>query len=399
MRGALACLMILAAVALGAADLRAQQMPDPKEIAGVPLPVGNVPTGTIVVRVIRGSLANNIPDQMVELKGVDPARSIKTDAGGRAQFDGLTPGARVTATTTVAGEPLQSQEITVPASGGIRLLLVATDPEAEKKAEEDRKVAAGPAQPGVVVLGDQSRFVIELGDGSLSVFNILQIVNTARTPVQPPQPVVFEVPQESSGASILQDSSPQAKADGKRVSVAGPFAPGTTLVQFAYSMPYSGANLDFEQKMPVPLTRVIVLAQKSGEMRLQSPQMSEQREMAAEGQTYIVGQGPAVGAGRAVSFTFSGLPHEPRWPHMLALTLATVILAVGAWASLRKAPEREDKARTRLETKRGQLFAELTALEEQHRAAQIDPQRYASRRQELVAALERVYAEIDRRAA
>jgi hypothetical protein len=397
MRSALACLTLFAAVALGAVDLQAQM--DPKQVAGIPLPVDNVPAGTIVVRVIRGALANNIPDQVVELNGVDPVRSIKTDAGGRAQFDGLTPGTRVTATATVAGERLQSQEITVPASGGIRVLLVATDPGAAKTAEADRQVAGGPAQPGGVVLGDQSRFVIELGDGSLSVFNILQIVNTARTPVQPPQPLVFELPQESTGASILQDSSPQAKADGTRVSVAGPFAPGTTVVQFAYSMPYSGADLDFEQKMPVPLTRVVVLAQKAVQMRLQSPQLSEQREMTAEGQMYIVGQGPAVAAGRSVAFTFSGLPHEPRWPHMLALTLAVVILGMGAWASLRKAPEREDKTRTRLETKRGQLFAELTALEQQHRDGLLDSQRYAIRRAELVAALERVYAEIDRRAA
>lgn len=397
MRVAIACLALVAAVALGAADLRAQM--DPKQVAGIPLPVANVPTGTVVVRVIRGSLANNVPDQVVELTGVEPARSIKTDAGGRAQFDGLTPGARVTATTTVGGEQLQSQEITVPASGGIRVLLVATDPEAEKKAEEERKLAGAPAQPGVVVLGDQSRFVIELGDGSLSIFNILQIVNRAQTPVQPPQPLIFDLPRESTGASILQDSSPQAKADGKRVSVAGPFAPGTTLVQFAYSMPYAGGDLDFEQTMPVPLTRVIVLAQKVGEMRLQSPQMSEQREMTAEGQTYIVGQGPAVAAGRPIAFAFSGLPHEARWPHMLALGLAVVVLAAGAWASLRTPPEREDKTRTRLETKRGQLFAELTALEEQHRDGRVDSQRYTTRRAELVAALERVYAEIDRRAA
>src|SRR4029453_1990669 len=119
----------------------------------------------------------------------------------------------------------------------------------------------------------------------------------------------------------------------------------------------------------------------------------------AEERAALVGKGPAVAAGGAVSLTFSGLPHEPRWPHMLALGIAAVILVIGAWASLRKTPEREDKTRTRLETKRGQLFAELTALEEQHRAAQIDPQRYAVRRHELVAALERIYAEIDRRAA
>ena len=38
---------------------------------------------------------------------------------------------------------------------------------------------------GHVVLGEQTRFVFEMGDEALNVFNILQIVNTARTPVQP----------------------------------------------------------------------------------------------------------------------------------------------------------------------------------------------------------------------
>ena len=53
----------------------------------------------------------------------------------------------------------------------------------------------------------------------------------------------------------------------------------------------------------------------------------------------------------------------------------------------------------RLEKRRSQLFAELTSLEEQHRAGRVDPQRYAARRGELVSALERIYAEIDRLAA
>ena len=68
---------------------------DLRQVAGVPLPVAELPVGTIVVRVIRGSLSNNVPDQPVELIGVEPARALKTDAAGRAQFEGLTPGTRV----------------------------------------------------------------------------------------------------------------------------------------------------------------------------------------------------------------------------------------------------------------------------------------------------------------
>ena len=43
----------------------------------------------------------------------------------------------------------------------------------------------------------------------------------------------------------------------------------------------------------------------------------------------------------------------------------------------------EDERRKRLDAKRDRLFAELTAIEEQHRDSTIDPERYASRRHEL----------------
>jgi hypothetical protein len=396
-------LLILVSVTLVArSDVsEAQQMPDPKEIAGIPLPVADVAVGTVVVRVIRGTLANNLPDQQVELLGAGSPRTMKTDSTGRAAFVGLAPGTRVTAVTTVQRERLQSQEFAVPAAGGTRLLLVATDPDTDKRAQEDKSLAAGPAQPGMVVIGEQSRFVFEFGDGTLSVFNLLQLTNTARTPVTPPQPIVFDLPTGATGTTILKESSPQATAAGTKVTVVGPFAPGVTNIQFAYSMPYSGSSLTIEQPMPVPLNRVIVLAQKLADMRLASAQMTEQREMAADGQTYVVGQGPAVRAGERVSFSFTNLPHEAQWPRYTAVALAVLILAAGWWGSTRVARGAGTHAsgQDRLEKRRSQLFAELTSLEEQHRAGRVDPQKYAARRGELVASLERVYAEIDRLAA
>jgi hypothetical protein len=402
MRTAIAFLILLTVTLVARSDISsAQQMPDPKEIAGIPLPVGDVAVGTVVVRVIKGSLANNIPGQDVELLGAGSPRTVKTDSTGRAEFAGLAPGTRVTAVTTVLGERLQSQEFAVPATGGTRMLLVATDPDSDKRAQEDRKLAAGPPQAGMVVIGEQSRFVFEFGDGSLSVFNLLQLVNTSRTPVMPPQPIVFDLPSGATGTTILKDSSPQATAAGPKVTVAGPFAPGVTNVQFAYSMPYSGGSLTVEQLMPVPLNRVIVLAQKMADMRLASAQMTEQREMPADGQTYVVGQGPAVRAGERLSFNFTNLPHEPLWPRYTAVALAVLILAAGWWGSTRVARETSAKgsAQDRLEKRRNQLFAELTSLEEQHRAGGIDAQKFAARRAELVATLERVYAEIERQAA
>jgi hypothetical protein len=322
--------------------------------------------------------------------------TARTGDSGRAEFTAVRPGARVKAVATVDGERLESREFEIPASGGIRVMLVASDPESAKRAEEDRKLAAGPARPGIVVLGEESRFVFELGDDGLSVFNIFQIMNTARTPVQTPAPVVFDLPEGAERASILDGSSPQAALSGRQVQVTGPFAPGMTLVQFAYSMPYSGSAVAINQRLPVALNQLSVMAQKVGNLHLGSPQMAEHRDMAAEGQTYIVGQGPALKAGDVVTFNFTGLPSAPKWPRNLALALATVILAAGAWAGFRRSDDATETARRRkLESKREHLFEELSTLEALHAAHRIDPDRYGSRRRELVAALERVYAQLD----
>ena len=162
-------------------------------------------------------------------------------------------------------------------------------------------------------------------------------VNTARTPVIRPQPIVFELTSEATGVTILKDSSPQATAADGKVTVVGPFAPGVTNVQFAYAVPYSTGSLTVEQTLPIPLGRVIVLAQKVADMRVTSAQMSEQREMPADGQTYVVGQGPGLRAGERLAFAFSNLPHEALWPRYTAVGLAVAILAVGWWSSSRAA--------------------------------------------------------------
>lgn len=393
--GALKSFVVLVAF-VGATTLEAQTMPDPKVIAGVPLPVTDMPAGTVTVRVIKGSLANNIAGQKVELFVNGAGRQQTTGETGRAEFSGLPSGARVKALAVVERERLESQEFAVPPAGGIRVMLVATDPELAKRADEDRRLAAAPAQQGTVVLGEQSRFVFELGDEALNVFNILQILNTARTPVQTRDPVVFEASPNGGTVTVLDGSSPQATADGRRVRVAGPFAPGMTLVQFAYSVPYSSANLTVQQHMPIGLNQLTVMAQKVGNMHLSSPQMSEHREMSAQGQTYLVGQGPGIRAGDAVSFTFTGLPYAASWPRNVALGLAALILAGGAWSSVRTPTSRPaDANRGTLETRRDRLFTALTAIEHQRRAGTIDPVHHASRRRELITELESIYAALD----
>jgi len=322
------------------------QMPDPKQMSGMPLPVPDLPAGTVTARVIRGQLTNPLEGQTVELTGAGAPKTSATDGAGRATFSGLTPGSRVKMSVTVAGERIESQEFDVPAQGGIRVMLVATDAATEARAAEEKKLAAEPPVTGTVVLGDQSRFVIELGDDTLNVFNIMQIVNTAKRRVQT-APLVFELPKDAVGAGLLEGSSQNAVAAGNKVTVNGPFAPGTTTVQFAYSIPLGSESITIDQRMPAQLTQIAVIAQKAPGMDFSSPQVKEHRDMAAEGQTYIVGQGGGVRAGDSVTLTLSGLPHRATWPRNIALVLAAVILGAGAWGAAGgpKAAPRADRRR------------------------------------------------------
>jgi hypothetical protein len=399
---ALGLALVITCAGLAAPHLaQGAQMPDPKQMSGRPLPVSDLAPGTVTVRVVRGTMANVVTGQTVELSGGATPMTAKTNESGRAEFSGLRPGTRVKATTVVDGERLESLEFDVPATGGIRIALVATDPAVEKKAEQDRQVAQAPAQPGMVVLGDRTRFVFEMGEEALNAFAILEVLNTAQVPVQPPALLVFELPAASQGAGILEGSSPQGTIEGKRVMIAGPFAPGATLVQFGYTLPFKGATLRVDQKLPAALAQVSVLAQKVGDMQLESPQIAEHRDMPVQDMTFIVAKGHALKAGDTLSLTFTGLPHHPVWPQNVALTLALLILGGGLWGSTRtgKPAAAERERRSRLEARRDHLFLELTAIEEQHRAQTIDPERYATKRRELVAALERVYAELDEEAA
>ena len=92
----------------------------------------------------------------VEITIDGKTQTKKTDDAGRVQVTDLKPGTKVRVVTVVDGERLESREITI-AKTGIRVVLVGVDPEAEKRAAEDRALAAGPPVKGVVVFGPESR--------------------------------------------------------------------------------------------------------------------------------------------------------------------------------------------------------------------------------------------------
>ena len=391
---AAALLCLLAVLFRAPAPLRAQiQMPDPKQMSGIPRPVADLPDHAISVRLIRGSLSNNITDFPVEMHIGTTTQTVKTDAAGRAQFNDVPPGAMVRMIAVVDGERLESQEFPAPAGGGIRLMLVATDREKAAKAAE---AAAAPAVAGQVAIGGQSRIIIEPGDEVVRVYYLLDVMNSAQTPISPSTAFTFDVPASAVGAGILEGSSPQATVSGTRVQMQGPFAPGPTLLQIAYEMPAPSGSVQLAQQLPAVLDKLAVVVKKVGETRLTSPQLDKQKEMTAEGEPFIAATGGSIPAGEPFVLTIDGVPHHNAAPRWIALLLAVVIVAIGSWAATR--PEDRavrDAQRTRLAARRERLFGDLVRLESDHRAGRVNAARYASRREEIVASLEHIYGALD----
>lgn len=130
-------LVVLASIVALATVARAQPMmgggggmPNLAEIVGRPLPDRGMPTGTVSVRVSRKLPANAVAgvevSAIIKNAGGDlRRRTEKTDAGGRALFEGMVPGDEFHAEVTVDGKTLHTDTFPMPSEGGIRTMLIA----------------------------------------------------------------------------------------------------------------------------------------------------------------------------------------------------------------------------------------------------------------------------------
>ena len=113
-------LLALAVVCTLATVVRAQ----PAAAIGKPLPSPDLPVGTIIVRVIDGTIAVPHPNLVVKLSVDKKTRTATTDAAGRATFDHVDVGASVNARVTSTSEPLATSDtFAVPSDGGTRVML------------------------------------------------------------------------------------------------------------------------------------------------------------------------------------------------------------------------------------------------------------------------------------
>ncbi|MCC7124378.1 MAG: hypothetical protein IT178_05990 [Acidobacteria bacterium] len=385
------CAALLAALAAPAAAQVA--MPDAGQMSGIPLPAPELAVGTVGVRVVRERMGNNVAGQAVTVTANGQAKTATTDAQGRAEFSGFAPGDSVIATATVDGETLTSQPLLVPSRGGMRVALVAGVSEAQaREAAEAEAAAKQPARQGIVVIGGQSRLVLEFQSDVLTVFYLLDIVNNARTPIDPGAPLDIELPRDAGNPALMEGSTTQATLRGTTVRVTGPFAPGTTSLQVGYSLADAGKTYQLSQRWPAAFEQPFVAVEKIGDLQMTSAQLPNTETINADGgKQFILANGGRLAEGDTLTFTLTNLPAHSRVPRWTAVGIAAlVVLGFGIFAFGPSAqPER-----SQLQSERARLMHELVAIEERRRAGK-PKARDHERRPALVAELERVMAALD----
>lgn len=137
--------LLLGALAVGAAAPAQAQAQTMADALGKPLPKSDLPTGTMTVRVVDGEISSPVIGADVTLLVDGKPRAARTNESGRATFADLPPGAKVQAQIAGASGPVSSLEFAVPAAGGVAVML-STKPFAEPM---------GGAGPGAMAPGQR----------------------------------------------------------------------------------------------------------------------------------------------------------------------------------------------------------------------------------------------------
>jgi hypothetical protein len=375
--------------------LAAQNVPDPAAVNGKPLPAPELPAGTVTVRVVREAMANIIPGQSVTLTADGKTLTGRTNDAGRAEFPNLPAGAEIKAQTTVDGETIVSDGFRLPASGGVRVALIAGVARAvERRTQEQAAERAAPAVKGIVTIGGDTRIIGEFQGDNLFFFYQVDIVNNARAPVDTGGPFELELPADAATAALMEGSPKNAAIDGRHITVPGPFPPGTTTLNVQYQLRYPSASYTLHQRFPVAAQQVPVFLQRLGSVSMSSPQLQTGRDVVAQnGTTFASASAAGLAPGAELTVQLTNLPIHSRIAGYTALALAGLVIAFGVWLSL--TARRGDAARHALITRRDGLLARLEELEVKRRAGKVPDDRYLARRQRLMADLEELYHELD----
>jgi hypothetical protein len=375
----------------------ANAQPDLRQMNGLALPSADLPDGTVSVRVVRQTLGNNVVGASVSIAGNGVSDTAPTDESGRAIFSGLTPGTMIVATVTVDGETVRSQPIQVAPTGGMRTILAVglEGGTAGGSAPAPSGPGAAPpavaATPGTVVLGAQTRHIVDFNNEMLEVLHVFEFANAASSPVSVAQPVTIAMPADAQQVTLLDGSAPTARVFQQSLVVAGPFASGRTMAQVVYRLPISGARREIALTLPVASMATNIIVRRLGTTHLAEPTLPQSREAEAEGRKYFTGTGPGLPPGGTLRMVIDGIPHHPVWPRYTALGLAALIALAGLWLVVRVPVDASARLKE-LDAQRGALLARLQRVE---RDGEPVSEELHEERDGLLRDLEGVYALID----
>jgi hypothetical protein len=412
------CLPTLAALAFfqqGAAAQPAAEAGDVQNMAVRPLMVGELPVGTVTVRVGRGSLTNaavgvDVVATVAAPDGKASARTEKTKADGRATFSGLPVGATFQAQTVVDDERLQTASFTIPTEGGARLMLVSKAEEGAENtppanphaaahghggtpAETVSDAGEGTSDPSVVRVSSSSKLLIDMREDSLAVMENLVLENTSDRIFRAEHGgIAIPLPAEANGVEAIEGSSHLELDQGSTIFLREAIPPsgsprGPAQARFGFLLPIAGENsVTFRQPMPFGIENPVVMVPESDHLKLTAPGLQALAPQADDRGVQIqIFQLASVPRNGVLSITVSGLPARSR----VGQTIVTVLIAALLFAvllgwrrpSVEKRPEK-------LRSRRDELFAELIEVERARQAAGSDDATLTQRRSELVAAIE-----------
>lgn len=379
---------------MGMQGMAAQGM-DARRMSGFPIPSPDVPPGTVSVRLVRGSMSDNIAGHEVELHAGGRVRSARTDASGRAIFEGVKAAEDVRAVAVVGEERLESNAFPMPADSGVRLVLVAGA--GSPGVPTMPPVGTSTAAPGDLTFGDQSRIHIEFEDDTLEVFYLFELVNPGPAPASPSPELTFELPGDAEQASALEGSQ-HVTVRGRTVTIANPLPPGVTPVRLAYSLASAGAARQISQRLPLAWNGPQVVMAQTGQAQMSSPQLSAARGGESGGTPFLMAGADALPAGQNLVLSLTGLPSRSHAGRNVALGLGLLVLMLGVWGALAAPAATGDAGRRALlAERRDRLMAELVRMQEQRRSGALPEARWRARHEELIGQLERVYGELDSR--
>jgi hypothetical protein len=409
-------LLLLAGVAVAQP---AAETGDVQEMAARPLMVGDLPVGTVTVRVGRGSLSHAAVGVEVVAKVTLPGgkaseRTEKTKADGRATFSSLAVGAEFQAQTVVDGQRLQTASFTIPAEGGARLMLVSQQSQDEDEGEAAPAPAnphagahglggttteiagdagAGTSDPSVLRVSSSSKMLIDLREDALAVMENLVLENTSDRIFRAEHGgIAIPLPAGASNVEALEGGFPLELEQGSTMFLRGAIPSSSShtppvQARFGFYVSTAGeSSTTLRQPMPLGLETPVVMVPENDHLKLSAPGLQamapQADERGARIQIFLLASVPRNGV---LSITVSGLPTRSRLGQTVATGLVAALLfaVVLGWRRPR-AEHRPEKSRGR----RDELFAELVEVEHARRAAGADDVSLAQRRAVIIAEIE-----------